>query len=135
MNISIIRAAFAVAITLAFQATMASGTNVCSAKHDGDQSTGESVSFQGRILSDGVHSTLIFPDKCQNIGFPIAPDDVENSPAAIIRQSIMKIGSPGTVDKTITVEVDAEITVIGNHRIGLKIIKLKQLVLTYSNDS
>lgn len=43
----------------------------------------------------------------------------------------MKVGSPGTGDKKIVVDVEAKVVVLGNQRIGLKISKLKHLVLTY----
>lgn len=134
MNFTIIRTTFIVVGIFASQAAIASGINVCLAKKNDGQSIGETVSFKGKILSDGVHSTLIVPDKCRGIGFFIAPDETEDSPAAIIRQSVMKIGSPGTGDKKIAVEVDAIVTAVGNHHFGLKITRLKQLVLTYPND-
>lgn len=78
-----------------------------------------------------MHDTSILPDKCKETGFQIAPDDDEGSPGKVIRQSVMKVGSPGTGDKKIVVDVEAKVVVLGNQRIGLKISKLKHLVLTY----
>jgi hypothetical protein len=128
---SILRIALGIALILVFKIAIASEIDVCSAKQKGRQAIGETVSFNGSITSDGMHSTVIIPDKCPNTGFLMAPDEEVNSPLMIIRQSVMKIGSPGTVDKRISVEVDGEITSLANHRLGLKITKLRRLTLTY----
>lgn len=131
MNTFMMRITFIFAILLVTQVAVASGMDACSIKKAGKVSVGKSVSFQGSILSDGMHNTLILPDKCKETGFQIAPDDDEGSPGKVIRESVMKVGSPGTGDKKIVVDVEAKVVVLGNQRIGLKISKLKHLVLTY----
>lgn len=128
---STLRIALGIALILVFQIAMAGKIDVCSVRQKGWQSIGEAVSFNGSITSDGMHGTVIIPDKCPETGFLMAPDEVVNSPFMIIRQSVMRIGSPGTVDKRISVEVDGEIISLANHRLGLKITKLKRLTLTY----
>lgn len=43
------------------------------------------------------------------------------------------IGVPGTTDKQITVDVDASIVILRDGRVGLKILRVKRLVLVYAD--
>lgn len=43
------------------------------------------------------------------------------------------IGVPGTTDKQITVDVDASIVILRDGRVGLKILRVKRLVLVYTD--
>lgn len=133
MNAFIVRTMLASAFLLSAHSAAANKLDVCSMAKGGTLPPGKSVSFHGSVLSDGMHGTSILPEGCNGKGFQVSPDGA-GSPGEMIRQSVMKVGSPGTGDKTIVVDVDAIFVTLGNHRMGLKITKLKRLVLTYSGD-
>ncbi|WP_211343753.1 hypothetical protein, partial [Fulvimonas soli] len=123
-----------VALVISNNAEAGKNVDVCQARRLGSQAVGKHVSFKGSVVSDGVHGTSVFPDLCADIGYPIAPMAAED-PSAVIRQAIMKVGSPGTTDKKILVEVDAVFAALQNGSVGLKIIRLKKLELTYNGNN
>lgn len=133
MCIPVIRAVFAASVALVSTTAISGGMDVCQAKRLGSRMVGERVSFQGRILSDGMHSTLVLPDKCPDVGYPMVPDEADGSPASVIRRSVMVVGAPGTTDKQITVDVDASIVMLRDGRVGLRILRVKRLVLVYTD--
>jgi hypothetical protein len=48
-----------------------------------------------------MHTTIVVPDECSNEGYALSSAERDDEPGAIIRQAIMRIGAPGTVDKGI----------------------------------
>ena len=125
--------AFAVASVAAPIAHAGESIDICSVRLDGNRAIGEDVAFVGKVVSDGMHSTRVFPERCSQAGYSMAPDDHDDSPTAIIRQTIMRVGAPGTTDKGITIDVRATIVRLTNGELGIKITKLRQLVLTYES--
>lgn len=107
--------------------------DICSVSSGGNRAIGKDVAFVGKVVSDGMHSTRVFPERCSQAGYSIAPDDHDDSPTAIIRQTIMRVGAPGTTDKGITIEVRATIVRLTNGELGIKVTKLQRLVLTYGS--
>jgi hypothetical protein len=109
--------------------------DICNINQAGGQAIGKEVFFTGDITSDGMHSTMVYPEQCKNIGYSIAPEESNDSPSTIIRQAVMRVGSPGTVDKSVTIDVRATIVMLGNGKLGIKVTQLKRLVLTYMNET
>jgi hypothetical protein len=105
--------------------------DVCGAKNSPSKFAGHDVIIRGKIVSDGMHTTIVVPDKCPNEGYPFVLGKKDGDAAAIVRQAIMRIGSPGTVDKDITVEVDASVTLLETGVVGVRVTKLRRMVLTY----
>lgn len=124
---------FAALLAVAFisQAAAAGRVDVCTIKSRIAQSVGDDVSFKGRILSDGMHGILLVPNGCPDFGLPVAPDDIVISPFSIIWAAVMKVSTPGTIDKRITIELDATVTTLRNGHHGLKVTNIKKLVLEY----
>jgi hypothetical protein len=106
-------------------------TEICEVKHKAPSQFGEHVLVTGEILSDGVHRTVVLPDACKGTGFALVSNNNDDQEMHIIRQAIMQVGAPGTIDKQIHVELEATIVKLGDDRVGLGIDKLKRLVLIY----
>jgi hypothetical protein len=70
-------------ICVCAQATPASG--VCGAKHSPTKFVGQSVAVRGKIVSDGMHTTILVPDQCSDEGYAIVPSEKDDDAAAIIR--------------------------------------------------
>ena len=104
---------------------------ICGAKARPAKSIGTHVSFRGKILSDGMHSTLVVPDRCQGEGYAMFADGGGDDPSSVVRHAVMQIGTPGTTDKEITVDVDAVIVMLSNGRVGIRLTKINRMVLTY----
>lgn len=110
-------------------------SNICDARMH-PQHLEASYSFNGFISSDGMHSTLILLPNCNGKGFPMLPDSTSTTsagegPSTLIRQAIMNVGMPGTVDKSIVVDVDAVIIKLDNGILAVRIKKLNKLTLNY----
>ncbi|MFC3654105.1 hypothetical protein ACFONN_21380 [Dyella humi] len=108
-----------------------SAGSICGAKHSPAKFVGKSVVIHGRIVSDGMHTTVVVPDQCSDEGYAIAPAEKDDDAATIIRQAIMRVGAPGTADKDISVEMDAAVILLENGDAGIRITKLHRMVLTY----
>jgi hypothetical protein len=104
-------------------------------KHSPKKFVGENVFIHGKIVSDGIHTTVLVPYQCSNEGYLFAPAEENDAASTIIRQTIMRIGSPGTADKDISVDVDGTVTVLANGEVGVRITKLRRMVLTYPASS
>jgi hypothetical protein len=105
--------------------------DICAAKMRSPHSIGASVSFKGKILSDGMHSTLVIPDRCPGEGYAMSAGDADDDPASIVRHAVMQIGAPGTTDKEIVVDVDAIVVSLPNGHVGIRVTRLNRMVLTY----
>jgi predicted Abi (CAAX) family protease len=75
--------------------------STCGTKHSPAKFVGEHGFVRGKIVSDGMHTTIVVPDECSNEGYALSSAERDDEPGAIIRQAIMRIGAPGTVDKSI----------------------------------
>jgi hypothetical protein len=105
--------------------------SICGAKHSPKKFVGEILVIRGKIVSDGMHTTVVVPDQCSDEGYAIVSAEKGDDVATIIRQAIMRVGAPGTADKDISVEVDATVTSLENGDAGIRITKLRRMVLTY----
>jgi len=104
---------------------------VCGATASPSTFVGKSVSFRGKILSDGMHATVIKPDDCRSEGYGVLWTGDEGDPAFIVRGAVTKIGLMGTQDKDISVDVEAMVVKLPNGKVGVKLTKLNKLVLVY----
>lgn len=107
------------------QATAADSYELCNT-HRTLSADGKIVSIKGHLVSDGMHSTVIEPDQCQGSGYSIIVGEGENA-WGVVQASLMHVGRPGTVDKS--VEVDIEGVIVGGK--GVRVTKLNKMVITY----
>jgi hypothetical protein len=105
--------------------------DICGANARSAKSIGMHVSFRGKILSDGMHLILVVPDRCQGEGYAISANGTEDDPASVVRHAVMQIGSPGTTDKEVTIDVDAVVVMLPNGSVGVRVTRLNHMVLTY----
>lgn len=109
----------------------AQAEDVCGAKSRSSSVIGKTVTFRGKILSDGSHATIVNPDNCRTEGYGVLWTGVEGDPASTIRSAITNIGLIGTSDKDVSVDVDAVVVMLPNGKVGVKLTSLNRLVLTY----
>ena len=131
MNVSMLQTIVFASLLIGSSVVAGQENEICRAKEQSSHMLGRQISFSGKVVSDGMHATLVLPNDCSNVGYPIAPEDSDNSPSTIIRQTLMRVGFPGTVDKEVRVDVDAVIVILGNGKVGIKVTKLRRLVMTY----
>ena len=78
-----------------------------------------------------MHATVLKPDDCRSEGYGVLWTGGEGDPAFIVRSAATQIGLMGTLDKDISVDVDATVVKLPNGKVGVRLTKLNKLVLVY----
>ena len=82
-----------------------------------------------------MHFTRLRPEGCEQEMYDFISGKRGEDPGALIRDAVIGVAGPGTLDKRIEVDVDATWTTMENGRLGFRIDKLRRLVLTYEDTS
>ena len=106
--------------------------NVCSTKQSPESFVDRRLILHGRIVADGMNATLILSGTCERNGLPVRPAPSSTSPdARVLRDAVMHVGQPGTIDKDIDVTVNGVIRRLDNTRLVMDVESVKSMTITY----
>lgn len=79
-----------------------------------------------------MNATLILSGTCERNGLPVRPAPSSTSPdARVLRDAVMHVGQPGTIDKDIDVTVNGVIRRLDNTRLVMDVESVKSMTITY----
>ena len=105
---------------------------ICQIKQSPRIFMGKDVIISGKVLADGMHSTLILSGNCEKNGLLVRPSTGSASSSAhVLKDAVMLIGMPGTVDKEIQATLAGRVQRLDDGRLIIDIDAVHAMTINY----